>query len=75
MNLIKHCIVDTTTNKVVNVIEYETVQTGTPLGFEKEAPYLLCVANSVAGIGWDYIDGVLVDNRPKIEIRIAQGAA
>lgn len=67
MNLIRHCIVDTDTNKVVNIIEYETEQTGVPPGFETEAPHLLCVANSVAGIGWDYIDGSFVDNTPKPE--------
>lgn len=64
MSLIKHCIVDTITNKVVNVIEYETEQTGIPPGFESEQPHWLCVANDVAGIDWDYVDGQFVDNRP-----------
>lgn len=67
MTLIKHCIVDTNTNKVVNIIDYETQQTGVPPGFETEAPHLLCIANDVAGPGWDYVNGAFVDNRPKIE--------
>lgn len=68
MDLVKHCIVDTRTNTVVNIVEYETEQTGIPLGFEESAPYLLCVANSEAGIGWDYVDGLLVNNIPVQEI-------
>jgi hypothetical protein len=63
MNLIRHCIVDTNTNLVVNVIEYETVQTGVPPGLED---HLLCVADDIAGIDWTYVDGKFVDNRPKI---------
>ncbi len=68
MDLVKHCIVDTRTNTVVNIVEYETEQTGIPLGFEESAPYLLCVASSEAGIGWDYVDGLLVNNIPVQEI-------
>ena len=75
MELIKHCIVDTDTGKVVNIIEYETIQTGVPPGFEAEAPHLLCVANDEAGIGWDYVNGGFVDNLPKIEQPLMQGAA
>lgn len=68
MDLVKHCIVDTRTNTVVNIVEYETEQTGIPVGFEESAPHLLCVANSEAGIGWDYVDGLLVNNIPVQEI-------
>lgn len=64
MSLIKHCIVDTNTNKVVNIIEYEVEQTGVPPGFEGTAPHLKCVPNAQAGVDWDYINGVFVDNRP-----------
>lgn len=67
MELIRHCIVDTSTNKVVNVIEYETEQTGIPPGFEFEQPHWLCVANNFAGPEWDYVDGTFVDNRPQPE--------
>lgn len=63
--MIKHCIVDTNTNKVVNVIEYETQQTGVPSGFEETHPHWLCVASDIGGIDWDYVNGEFVDNRPK----------
>lgn len=63
--MIRHCIVDTRINKVVNIIDYETQQTGVPAGFETEASYLLCVANAEAGIDWDYVNGSFEDNRPK----------
>lgn len=63
--MIKHCIVDTQTNKVVNVIEYETEQSGLMPGFEETHPHWLCVASDTAGIDWDYVDGSFVDNRPK----------
>ena len=69
--MIKHCIVDTNTNKVVNIIEYETQQNGVPPGFESEAPHLLCVANDEAGIGWDYVNGSFQDNRPQPESNLA----
>ena len=68
--MIKHCIVDTRVNKVVNVIDYATKQEGIPPGFELEAPYLLCVENNDAGIDWDYVDGVFVDNRPVVHFEV-----
>ena len=71
--MIRHCIVNTNTNKVVNIIDYETQQTGVPLGFETEAPHLLCVANDVAGIDWDYINNEFFDNRPKLTSSLPQG--
>lgn len=67
MNLIRHAIVDTNTNKVVNVVEYETEQTGIPPGFEIDFPQLLCIKSDTANTGDDYIDGQFVDNRPKPE--------
>jgi len=63
--MIRHCIVNTKTNKVVNVVDYDELQTGVPPGFESEASHLLCVSHDEAGIGWDYLDGVFEDNRPK----------
>lgn len=63
--MIKHCIVDTNTNKVVNIIEYETQQTSVPSGFEETHPHWLCVASDVGGIDWDYVNGEFVDNRPE----------
>jgi hypothetical protein len=72
MSLIKHCIVDTDTNKVVNIIEYETDKTGNvPDGLEE---HLLCVACEHGDIGADYIDGVIV-NQPQLEPVMTQGAA
>ena len=61
MELIRHCIIDTNTNKVINVIEYETEQTGIPPGLEDN---LICVKSDEANIGWTYIDGVF-DNPNK----------
>jgi hypothetical protein len=60
MELIRHCIVDTNTNLVVNTIEYETVKTGTVPGFE-EQPNLICVASETGEIGGTYSDGVIVN--------------
>jgi len=61
MELIRHCIIDTNTNTVVNAIEYETEQTGIPPGLEDS---LICVKSDEANIGWTYIDGVF-DNPNK----------
>ena len=55
MSLIKHCIVDTNTDLVVNIIEYETEQTGVPPALES---HLLCVASNEFGIGDSYKNGV-----------------
>ncbi len=55
MELIRHSIIDTNTNEVVNIIEYETEQTGVPSGLEDN---LLCVKSDEANIGWKYINGV-----------------
>lgn len=65
MALIRHCIIDTTTNKVVNIVEYESIKNGIPEGFENDFPNWLCVPHDFADIGWDYVDGHFVDNRPK----------
>ena len=61
MELIRHCIIDTNTNIVVNIIEYETEQTGIPPSLEDN---LICVKSDEANIGWTYIDG-LFDNPNK----------
>ncbi len=58
MNLIRHCIIDTNTNIVVNIIEYESVQTGTTLGLESN---LLCVESSDGQIGGTYENGVITN--------------
>jgi hypothetical protein len=58
MSLIRHCIVDTTTNIVVNIIDYETTQTGVPQGLDTN---LLCVASNTGQIGGTYADGVITN--------------
>ena len=70
MNLIRHCIIDTTTNLVVNIIDYETEQTGIPLGLEQ---HLLCVKSDTGQIGGTYADGVIT-NPPQPEPIIPLGA-
>jgi hypothetical protein len=70
MELIRHCIIDTNTNLVVNIIEYETEQTGVPAGLEQ---HLLCVASSDGQIGGTYENGIIT-NPPQPEI-ILLGAA
>lgn len=63
MSLIRHCIIDTNTNLVVNIIEYETEQTGVPAGLEE---HLLCVKSDDGQIGGTYADGVIT-NPPQPE--------
>jgi hypothetical protein len=58
MALIRHCIVDTTTNKVVNIIEYETEQTGAPSGLGE---HLLCVPSDNGQIDGTYENGVITN--------------
>jgi hypothetical protein len=58
MSLIRHCIIDTNTNKVVNIIEYETTQTGIPPGLES---HLLCVASETGEINGTYSNGEITN--------------
>ena len=58
MTLIRHCIIDTNTNTVINIVEYESVQTGTPSGLESN---LLCVASNDGQIGGTYANGVITN--------------
>lgn len=69
MTLIRHCIIDTDTNKVVNIIDYETTQTGIPLGFEQENPNLICVASEDGQIGSTYANGEIT-NLPEPEVTL-----
>jgi len=62
MVLIRHCIVDTTSNLVVNIIEYETTQNGTPPGLEEN---LLCVQSNTGQIGATYENGLIVNPPPQ----------
>lgn len=61
--MIRHCIIDTNTNLVVNIIEYETEQTGVPSGLEE---HLLCVKSDTGEIGGTYENGVII-NPPQPE--------
>ena len=69
MTLIRHCIVDTNTNIVVNIIDYEALQTGIPTGFEIESPNLLCVQSDEGQIGGVYSNGVITN--PSTEEQLA----
>jgi len=63
MSLIRHCIIDTNTNIVVNIIDYGTEQTGIPPGLEE---HLLCVKSDIGKIGGTYADGIIT-NIPELE--------
>ena len=67
--MIRHCIIDTNTNLVVNIIDYETEQTGIPPSLEQ---HLLCVKSDIGQIGGTYADGVIT-NPPEPE-KITLGA-
>ena len=57
MSLIRHCIVDTNTNLIVNIIDYETEQTGIPPRLESN---LICIKNDDNYIGDSYNNGVFI---------------
>lgn len=62
--MIKHCIIDTNTNKVINIVEYETERTGIPEGLES---HLLCVASETGTIGGTYNEDGTITNPPEPE--------
>ena len=62
MNLIKHCIIDTSTNLVVNIVAYPEIETH-PAGFSDS---YICIASEDGQIGASYIDGGIV-NPPQPE--------
>ena len=62
--MIRHCIIDTNTNLVINIVEYENERTGVPEGLES---YLICVVSETGEIGGIYnADGTITN--PVIEI-------
>ena len=58
MPFIRHCIIDTNTSIVVNIVEYETIQTGIPLGLNVN---LLCVQSDTGQINGTYSNGVITN--------------
>jgi hypothetical protein len=56
--MIRHCIIDTNTNLVVNIIDYEIEQTGVPIGLEE---HLVCVKSDTGQMGGTYADGVITN--------------
>ena len=68
MTLIRHCIINTNTNKVVNIIDYETEQNSIPLGFEAE-PYLLCISSETGQINANFVNGEII-NLPEPEVTL-----
>jgi len=58
MNNIRHCIIDTTTNIVINIIDYETEQTGIPPGLDSN---LLCIPSNDGQIGGVYDNGIITN--------------
>ena len=63
-NLIRHSILKD--NVVVNVIEYETIQTGCPEGLED----VTAIASDEGQIGWTYADGVFTNPNPPVIVDI-----
>ena len=59
-NLIRHVILKD--NVVVNVIEYETKQTGCPEGLEN----VIALASDEGQIGWTYANNTFTDPNPPV---------
>ena len=59
-NLIRHVILKD--NTVVNVIEYETEQTGCPEGLED----VIALASEEGQIGWTYANNTFIDPNPPV---------
>ena len=59
--MFRTCIVDTSSNLVVNIVEYDTQQTGTPPGM---ADTFLCVPSDTGQIGGTYANGVITNPAP-----------
>ena len=63
-NLIRHAILKD--NVVVNVIEYDTIQTGCPEGLED----VIAIASEEGQIGWVYADGIFTNPNPPVIVEI-----
>lgn len=60
--MIRHCIVELSTGKVVNIVDYLSLQVGRPEGIPDG---FVAVASNVGCVGAEYKDGVFIlpDNR------------
>lgn len=67
--MIRHCIIDKNTNKVINIVEYDTEKTGTPEGLESN---LICVASETGEIGGTYNTDKTITNSYQEIITIEQ---
>lgn len=56
--MIRTCIVDTRTNVVVNIIDYDEEMNGVPPGLDD---FLLCVPSATGQIGGTFENGVIVN--------------
>jgi hypothetical protein len=63
-NLIRHAILKG--NVVVNVIAYETIQTGCPEGLED----VIAIASDEGQIGWVYANGTFTNPNPPVIVEI-----
>ena len=62
MTLIRHCIINDS-DIVVNIIEYEQAQTGTPEGLDTA---LKAIQSDIGQIGWVFDNGTFTDPNPPI---------
>jgi hypothetical protein len=59
--MFRHAIINTTTNLVENIVEYEKIKSGVPLGF---ANHYICVASEDAEMGATYNQDGTFTNPP-----------
>ena len=59
--MFRHCIINTTTNLVENIVEYEEIKSGVPLGFEN---HYICVASVDGQMGATYNQDGTFTNPP-----------
>lgn len=59
--MFRHAIINTTTNLVENIVEYEEIKSGVPSGFEN---HYICVASEDAKMGATYNQDGTFTNPP-----------
>jgi squalene cyclase len=71
----RHCIIDTRTSKVVNIIDYDSEISGTPDGMDN---HFIAVKSDDGQISADYTEGEIVNPSPVVrvltyaELRVAE---